>query len=140
MGKPYNATKAPDDTAWGLNCLLSYRIDRNLFLISSFSFISYDTVYQCKQSIISAASYIHARMNLCSTLSVEDVAGFYKLSVSSLRTQSLRLGITSVLCRTNSLFMSKKTEDSFSSWYSHLLENNVNVWFIIIVIFYLFQT
>ena len=75
----------------GLTVLLSYRIDRNLFLISSFSLVSYDTVYQCKQSIISAASYVHTRVNLCSALSVENVSGFYKLSVSSLRTQSLSL-------------------------------------------------
>src|SRR5699024_2435400 len=46
-------------------------------------------------------------------LSVKDVASFYKLSVRSLRAQSLGLGITAVLCRTNSLFMSKKLKIHF---------------------------
>ena len=44
-------------------------------------------------------------MNLCSTLSVKDVSSFYKLSVSSLGAYSLGLGISAVLCGTNSLFM-----------------------------------
>ena len=60
--------------------LFSYRIDRNLFLISSFSFISYYTVYESEQSVISSASYVQTRMDLSSTLSVKDVAGFNKLS------------------------------------------------------------
>ncbi len=82
--------------------LFSCRIDRNLFLISSFSLISYNAVHKCEQSIVSATSYINARVNLCAALFVDDISGVYKLSVCSFRAQSLRLGITSVLCRTNS--------------------------------------
>src|SRR5699024_10709221 len=51
--------------------------------------------------------------NLCSALSVKDVSSLNKLSVCSLCAQSLGFGITSVLCRTNSLFMSKKLKIHF---------------------------
>ena len=82
--------------------------DRNLFLISSFSLKSYNSVHQSKQGIISAASYIHTRMDLGSALSVKNVSGLYKLSVRSLGSKSLGLGISAVLCRTYTLFMSEK--------------------------------
>ena len=87
--------------------------DRNLLLISSFSLKTNNAVNQCEQCVITTAANVYSRMNLCTTLSVKDVASFYKLSVCSLGSKSLGLGITAVLCRTNSLFMSEYTEGSF---------------------------
>ena len=89
------------------NLFCCYRNDRNLLLISSLSLESYDSVGQSKQCIIATASYVHTRVNLGSALSVKDISGFHKLAVSSFGTQSLGLGISAVLCRTYSLFMSE---------------------------------
>lgn len=77
------------DSAYPVSLLLRCRIDRNLFLVSTLSFKSYYTVNKCKQSVVSAASYVHARMDLCSTLSVKDVSSLNKLSVCSFCAQSL---------------------------------------------------
>ena len=65
-----------------LFCL--YRNNRNLLSVSSFSLETYNTIRQCEQRIVSAASHIHTRMNSGSALSVKDVSSFYKLSVRSL--------------------------------------------------------
>lgn len=88
--------------------LLCCRIDGNLFPISSFSLKSYNTIHQGKQGIVSAASNINARMDLGSPLSVKDISGFHELSVRSLGSKSLGLGISAVLGRTYTLFMSEK--------------------------------
>ena len=63
--------------------LLSYRNDRNLFLISSFSLKTNYAVCQGKQCIVFSTSNVYTRMDLGATLSVKDIASFYKLSVSS---------------------------------------------------------
>lgn len=57
--------------------------------------------------IIAALANVVARMDLCSALSVQDVASQYELSVRSLGTKALRLGISAVLCGTNTFFMSE---------------------------------
>ena len=85
-----------------------YRKYRNNFLVSSFSFESDNSVSRSKQCIVSTASNIETRMNLCATLSVQNVSSLYNLSVRSLCSQSLGLGSSAVLCRTNSLFMSEE--------------------------------
>ena len=89
------------------NLFCCYRNDRDLLLISSLSLESYDSVGQSKQCIIATASYVHTRVNLGSALSVKNVSGLYELSVGSLSSKSLGLGISAVLCRTYSLFMSE---------------------------------
>ena len=83
------------------------RIYRNLLFVSALSLETNDAVCHSKQGIISALSHIQTRMDLRSALSVENVASQYKLSVCSLGTQSLGLGISSVLRRTNTLFVSE---------------------------------
>lgn len=80
---------------------------RNLFLVSALSFKPYDTVCSSEQGIITAAAYVQTRMDLGSALSVQDVACQYELTVCSLGTQSLGLGIPTVFGRTNTLFMSE---------------------------------
>jgi hypothetical protein len=47
-------------------------------------------------------------MDLSSTLTINDVAGLYELTVCSLGTKTLGLRITSVLGGTHSLLMSEK--------------------------------
>ena len=54
-----------------------------------------------------------AYLDSCSSLSYDNVAGYYCLSVSLLNAKALRLAITAVLCRTYTLFMSKKLKINF---------------------------
>lgn len=80
---------------------------RNLLLVSALSLKSYNTVYSSEQGIITAATYVQTRMDLGSALSVQDVACQYELTISSLSAKSLGLGVSAVLGRTNTLFMSE---------------------------------
>ena len=72
-------------------------MNRCSLAILAHSLVSQDSIFQSEQSIVSADSYVQTGMNSGSTLSVEDVAGLDKLSVCSLGTQSLGIGITAVL-------------------------------------------
>ena len=66
------------------------------------------SVDNSKNCVIRTDSNACAGMNVCTSLTNDDVAGSYKLSVSSLNAKSLGLGITSVLSGTHTFFMSKK--------------------------------
>ena len=87
---------------------LCVRINRYLLAVSSDSLITDNTVNQSKQSVIAALTYVCTGMNSGTALSVKDVAGLCKLTVASLRAQSLGLGISSVLGGTYTFLMSKK--------------------------------
>jgi Fe-S-cluster-containing dehydrogenase component len=73
----------------------------------------YLTVYQSEQGIVGAKSYVCAGSNLCSALSDYDVTCQNVLTVSLLYAKALRLTITAVLGRTNTLFMSEKLQTEF---------------------------
>ena len=64
-----------------------------------------DAVCKSIQSVITADAYIKAGVDVCAALSVKDIAGLYKLAVSSLGAQTLGIGITAVLGGAHSLFM-----------------------------------
>jgi hypothetical protein len=49
-------------------------------------------------------------MDSCSSLSNDNVAGNYVLTVSLLNAKALGFTVTAVLCRTNTLFMSKELQ------------------------------
>ena len=83
------------------------RIYRNLLLVSALPLETYYTIYQSKQGIVSSAADIYAGMDLGAALSVKDIAGQYELSVSSLGTQTLGLGIPAVLGGTYTFLMSE---------------------------------
>lgn len=86
-----------------LFCL--YWNDRNLLSVSALSLKTNNAVCHCEQCIITAASHIDTRMDPGSALSVKDISGFYKLTVRSLGSQSLGLGISAVLGRTDTFLM-----------------------------------
>ena len=71
----YEAIELLVDCSW---------IYRNLFLVSAFSLESDNAVCSGKQSIVSAASYVQAGVNLCAALSVQDIASKNELSICSL--------------------------------------------------------
>jgi len=87
--------------------LLSYRINRNLLLVSAQSFETNDTVRGREQCIVTATSDIGSGMNLSAALSVKDISGLNKLTIGSLRAQTFGLGISTVLRRTDTLLMSE---------------------------------
>ena len=66
------------------------------------------TVDKSKKSIILTDTNVGTGMDSCSSLSYEDVAGEYCLTVSSLNAKALGFAVTTVLGRTDTLLMSKE--------------------------------
>ena len=66
------------------------------------------SVDKSKKSIILTDTNVVTGMDSCSSLSYEDVAGEYCLTVSSLNAKALGFAITAVLGRTDTLLMSKE--------------------------------
>jgi len=80
----------------------------NLLLILGLLLELYLTVDQREQSVILTDSNVVTGMNGSSSLSYDDIAGKNSLSVCLLYAKALRLTVTSVLGRTDTLFMSKE--------------------------------
>ncbi len=68
----------------------------------------YLTVCKSKECVVRTAAYIYTGMNVCASLSDDDVAGDNGLAVSLLHAETLGLTVTAVLCRTNTFFMCKE--------------------------------
>jgi hypothetical protein len=66
------------------------------------------TIDECVKSVILAYANVFACANSRSSLSHDDVAGNYCLTVSLLYAKALRLTVTAVLGRTYALLMSKE--------------------------------
>jgi hypothetical protein len=88
---------ARDPGCQTLGLLLLYGINRSSLAILADTLISEDTVLECEQRIVAADADIDTGMDAGSALSVQDVAGLDKLSVCSLGTKSLGIGVTAVL-------------------------------------------
>src|SRR5699024_10051489 len=73
----------------------------------------YFAIFESEQGIVAADAYVLSRMNVGSSLTVEDVASQYKLTVSAFCAQTLGLRVTAVLCGTNTFFMSKELHAKF---------------------------
>ena len=66
------------------------------------------SINECKKSIIGTDTYIVAGMDLSAALSNKNVTSKYSLTVSLLYTETLGLGITSVLSRTYALLVGEE--------------------------------
>ena len=86
---------------------VSHFVNRTFLLVSAETLETYHAVLQGEQSIVAADADIGAGMDLGPALSVKNVAGLNKLSVSPLRAKALGLGITAVLGGADALLMSK---------------------------------
>jgi hypothetical protein len=62
------------------------------------------------ESVISTDANAVSGMDLCASLSYDDVTGEYGLSVCLLHTETLGFGISAVLCGTDTLFMGEKLQ------------------------------
>ena len=69
---------------------------------------SFQIIDDGKQGIIRTLANINTRVNLCTTLTNENVASRNNLTVRTLYAKALCLGITAVLSGTYALFMCEK--------------------------------
>ena len=86
--------------------LLHVLIHGNLFTVTAKSLELDSAVGQSEQSIVAAAANIGTGMDLRAALLDEDVASQNILTVSTLYAKALRLGITAILSRADTFFMS----------------------------------
>ena len=82
-------------------------INGNLFIVSARSFESDDAVGQCKQRIVLTDSYVLTGMNFSASLSDENAARKYGLTVGTLYAEALRLAVSAVVGRTGTFLMSE---------------------------------
>lgn len=92
----------------GFLFLLLNSVNANSLAITANSLELDLAVNLSKQGVIRSDSDVLAGMDVSSSLANENVSGEYKLAVSSLYAKTLGLGITTVLGRTDSLFMSEE--------------------------------
>ena len=78
--------------------LFTYRINTYLSLVSAKTFECNSAFCNCKQSIILADLNIQTRMQMCASLSYDDIAWFSNLTSMHLCSQTLCVGIAAVLC------------------------------------------
>ena len=80
----------------------------NLLLVLSLLLELNLTVDKSEEGVILTDTNVGTGMDSCSSLSYDNVAGNYCLTVSSLNAKTLGFAITAVLSRTNTLLMSKE--------------------------------
>lgn len=85
----------------------SISVNADLLSVAANALKLYLAVNKSEQGIIGTFANIVSGVNVSAALSYENVARKYELSVRTLCAKSLGLGITSVLGRTHSLFMSE---------------------------------
>ena len=90
-----------------MHSLFRFCVNGNLLSVTSETLELHLAVNEREQSVIGADAYVVARVNVRAALSYENVARENELSVSALYTQSLGLGISTVLGRTHTFFMSE---------------------------------
>lgn len=115
-------------------CVLLFRVDGALLAILALALELDVAVNQSKQGVVAADTDIDARMDVRASLANQNVAREDELTVRALHAQSLGLGITAVLCRTNSLFMSKKLKVHIQH-VLHLLEIKNDILIPIIILY-----
>ena len=95
-------------------------INANLFSGLVFSFEFYSTINFSEESVISALTNIVARVKLGASLSYQDAACAYKLTVTGLDSKAFRLGIAAVLGTTYTLFTCHVLTSLFRSGFNGL--------------------
>ena len=88
--------------------LLRDRVHAALGLLLALALEADHAVHQGEQGVVAADAAIGARMNVGTTLTVQDVASQHELAVRALRAQALRLAVAAVVGRTGALLMSEE--------------------------------
>ena len=68
----------------------------------------YLAIFESEQGIVAADAYVLSWMNVSTSLTVQDVASQYELTVCAFCAKTLGFRVTAVLCGTNTFFMSKE--------------------------------
>ena len=85
-------------------------INANALFVLAYALKLDGTVDKSEECVVGADADVVAGMDMSSSLANKNVAGQNKLTVSTLYTKTLGLGVTAVLCRTNTFFMCKKLQ------------------------------
>ena len=93
-------------------------VNRNLLTVLAETLKLYLSAYCCENSIIRTDTHTNAGMDMRTSLANQDISSLNELSVGTLHAQSLGLGITAVLCRTNTLFMSEELHTDLKHTYT----------------------
>jgi hypothetical protein len=73
--------------------------DVDLFAVLAVACEPDGTVRKCVECIIGSDPYVEAGMNVCAALTNKDITCENELSVRSLDTEALGLGVSAILCR-----------------------------------------
>lgn len=65
----------------------------------------YLAIFESEQGIVAADAYVLSWMNVSTSLTVQDVASQYELTVCAFCAKTLGFRVTAVLCGTNTFFM-----------------------------------
>ena len=82
-------------------------VNAYLLLISAEALELYSAVNKSEQCIVRTLADIVASVDMCTSLSYQNASGVNLLHVSALYAKSLGLGVTAVLSRTHTFFMSE---------------------------------
>ena len=88
-------------------------VDRDLLAILAQALETDNTVSLGKEGIVGADAHVLAGVNVRAALTHQDVAGQNTLTVSTVGTQALRLGITAVLGGAHTFFMGEELDIDF---------------------------
>ena len=90
-------------------CSNLLRVNGNLLAVLTQTLEANNALNLCEQGVVLTAANIHTRVDLGAALANQDVACRYGLTVCTLYTQSLGLGITTVLWSNQRPFYERKT-------------------------------
>ena len=77
------------------------------FAVAAHALEFYLAIFESEQSIVAADAYVLSWMNVSTSLTVQDVASQYELTVCAFCAKTLGFRVTAVLCGTNTFFMGK---------------------------------
>ena len=83
-------------------------VNADTLLVASHVLETNHTVSECEKGIVLTATYVLTGVDMGSALSDNDIAGNYVCAVCLLNAETLGFAVTTVLGRTDTLFMCKE--------------------------------
>ena len=83
-------------------------VNADLLLAKVFGLEAHNAVDSSKERIVFADTNVGAGMNVCATLTHEDVARKHELTIRAFRPETLGMAVAAVTGRTNAFFMRKQ--------------------------------
>lgn len=82
-------------------------VNADLLFIFAQSLILHDAVDKCVERIVAADTYVYAGMNMSASLTIENAAREYGLTVRTLCAEALGFAVSAVSRAADTFFMSK---------------------------------